>query len=529
MRLILASAALLIIYLDPAEPDRLVPATYTALVIYFVYSLVLYITARFQKPKRKWRFYWAHWVDVFCYTVLIALSSGTNSIFFSFFYFSILIASFRWGFQSGVLVTLVSSILFTTVGYLTAPSSFDLNRFLLRPISMLALGYMIAYWGGFELELRRRLKFLRDIARSSNPRFGVEHTINSALEQLRVYYDADFCMLIEPSRHKDTCYLRRVARNGENQLVPRETISPAAAGVFLSVSPLYALVHSGRTRTALFYDIETSEIVKTDATNEALANILESKPFLSVPIIYQGKPVARLFVVGGPADFLPADVDFILQAVEQVIPVLDNIRLINHLASNAAEREREKLARDLHDSVVQPYIGLQLGLAAIRQKVERGDRDVLDELKTLADLTVKGIADLRHYIGEVKTGERNTDMLLVPAVRRFAAEYTEATGIKVNIQAADNLVVSDRLGAELLQMIAEALSNIRRHTEAREATAILAHRNGNLVLSIENDSDGRTAPFRPQSLRERATALGGVLTVDLNGYKRTIINIQIPL
>ncbi|HEX3280380.1 MAG TPA: histidine kinase [Pyrinomonadaceae bacterium] len=527
IRLILASAALLIIYLDPAEPDRFVPATYTALAVYFIYSLVLYLTARFKEPKLKWRFTWAHWVDVFCYTVLIALSSGTNSIFFSFFYFSILIASFRWGFRSGMLVTLVSTILFTTVGYLSAPVSFDLNRFLFRPISLLALGYMTAYWGGFELELRRRLKFLRDVTRLSNPRFGVDRTIHLALEQLRAYYDADLCMLIECREENSAGNIRRISRSGENSGVA--PISAEAAAIFLSVPPGHALIQRRRSHTPLIYDIEANEILKSSAKNEALVNILESKPFLSVPINYRSETIARLYVVGGRADFRPTEVDFILQAVEQLIPVLDNIRLVDSLASNAAERERERIARDLHDSVVQPYIGLQLGLAAIGKKVERGDSDVASAINSLVDLTTKGLAELRHYVGEIKTGERDTNTLLIPAIRRFAARFSEATAIKVNVEAGDHLSVSDRLAAELFQMITEGLSNVRRHTEASVATIVLVESDEDMTLRIENDSNDRVLPFHPRSLAERAASLGGVLTVDLNGRKNTIVNIQIPL
>jgi signal transduction histidine kinase len=530
MRLILASAALLIIYLDPAEPDRFVPATYTALAIYFGYSLVLYLTARFKKSKLEWRFAWAHWIDVFCYTVLIALSSGTNSIFFSFFYFSILIASFRWGFRSGMRVTLVSTVLFCTVGYLTAPVSFDLNRFLLRPISMLALGYMTAYWGGFELELRRRLKFLRDVTRISNPRFGVDRTIHLALEQLRAYYDADKCLLIEFRSENAEGYLRRISRSGENSVVSCEPIGADAAAIFLSVSPHHALIQRRTSHAPLIYDIEANEILKTNAKNETLVNIFESKPFLSVPISYRSETIARLYVVGGPADFRPADVDFILQAVAQLIPVLDNIRLVDSLASNAAEREREKIARDIHDSVLQPYIGLQFGLAAIRQKVERGDTDVLEQFTSLSELTVKAIEDLRHYVRGIKTAEPDGAMFL-PELRRFTAEFTEATGIEVKLQAPDDFGISSRLGAELLQMVAEGLSNIRRHTQARVAWTVLTEEDGNLILRIENeDPDGQTkTPFLPRSLSERAQALGGELSVHVNGSKRTIVDIQIPL
>ena len=146
MRLILACSALFIIYIDPSEPDRLIPITYAALIVYVVYSLILDLVSVPQQGELLSFRSWTTWMDVAWYVALIALSSGTNSIFFFFFFFAILVSSFSWGFAAGVRITLVSTALFIFVGYATAPAEphFQLNRFLLRPVYLLVLGYMIA-------------------------------------------------------------------------------------------------------------------------------------------------------------------------------------------------------------------------------------------------------------------------------------------------------------------------------------------------------------------------------------------------
>src|SRR5262245_33236787 len=128
MRLILALSALLITYIDPSEPDRLVAVTYGALVVYSVYGAILYSLSLKGGPRLPLSI--SHWIDVGCFLVLIALSSGTNSIFFFFFFFAILVASFRWGFKAGLRVTIVSTSFFTLIGYVTMHESvFELNRF----------------------------------------------------------------------------------------------------------------------------------------------------------------------------------------------------------------------------------------------------------------------------------------------------------------------------------------------------------------------------------------------------------------
>jgi len=75
------------------------------------------------------------------------------------------------------------------IGYLSAPHEpdFQVNRFLLRPIYLLVLGYLIAYWHA--VKLKRRLQFLKDINKFSSPRFGIERTMNRAMERLRSFYD----------------------------------------------------------------------------------------------------------------------------------------------------------------------------------------------------------------------------------------------------------------------------------------------------------------------------------------------------
>src|ERR1051325_8960355 len=122
MRCVLATSALIIIYIDPSEPDRYVPLTYAVLILYTAYSgVLLYLSARPGRPLLRIPGQ-AYWIDVGWYLVLISLSSGTSSIFFFFFFFSILVASFHSGFRAGLLVTAVSSLSFTTLGYLTAPA-----------------------------------------------------------------------------------------------------------------------------------------------------------------------------------------------------------------------------------------------------------------------------------------------------------------------------------------------------------------------------------------------------------------------
>jgi signal transduction histidine kinase len=535
LRIVLAASALLIIYIDPAEPNRYVALTYTSLVCYALYSVTLYALARRRSPLLPSIRAVSHWVDVGWYTLLIALSNGTHSVFFFGFYFAILVASFRWGFTSGIRVTLVSAIIFSTVGLLAASPEphFELNRFLLRPTYLLVLGFMMAHRGGFEIALKRRLALLNDITTLANLRVGVDHTIGSVMEQLRVFYDADACLLVEDDQESAVHRLRRATRDYPEAAIRAETIPEGWADILEGLPSELAAVYSGwrgRRVHGHSFDVVTGRhLTGPPPLSERLAALLDCQSFVTVPLRSQRGTVNRLYLISQRRHaFTAADVDFLLQVSTHLMPILDNIRLVDRLASGAAEEERHRIARDLHDSVIQPYLGLHLGLAALRRQLLAGGTEVKETLERLIALTDGGAADLRRYVRGLKDGSgREGDLL--QAVRRFGAKFTEATGITVHVAAETEIHVSERLAVEAFQMVAEGLSNVRRHTDATQATVGLACRNRQLTLCIENAGEEQWAPFTPRSLAERATALGGQARVERRADNGSIVVVEIPL
>lgn len=524
MRLVLASSALFIVMLDPTRPK----ATYIALALYTAYSFLIYVLSVRRSALLPQRF--LHWLDLVWYMPLIAVTGGSTSMFFFFLFFSILVASFGWGFTEGVRMTLVAASLFTIVGVLfAAENSIDLSKFLLRPTSLLALGYMIAHWGGFEVKLKSRLGLLKDISNFADPRFGLEHTVNRMMDRLRTFYHADSCLAVVQIPG-GTFQLRKVSGPTQSGWVVK-TIPNQMAALLLSPSPPAALIFHKRKSKSLIYDVKTSLSSRdVPSTFSAIGNTLEAQQFMSLPIYYQGQPLGRFYVIGSPLSMDDSDIGFVLQLIEHVTPVLDNIRLVDRLAAEAAEYERQRIARDIHDGIIQPYIGLQLGLAAIRQKIERGDNDVGHDVKELTAMTVTEIEELRRYIRGLKTSERY-DTMLVPAIRRFASKFAAATGIIVDVVVAtEEIGIKDRLAAEIFQMVTEGFSNIRRHTRSPTAEAELDYGKDSFVLNIKNaNENGKPARFHPRSLAERAAALGGQLEVYTDDQNQTVVSIRIPL
>jgi len=101
----------------------------------------------------------------------------------------------------------------------------------------------------------------------------------------------------------------------------------------------------------------------------------------------------------------------------------------------------------------------------------------------------------------------------------------------VQVEAAADLCLNDRLATAAFQLVAEGLSNVRRHTDSTWATIGLACCNGHFLLRIENDAAAGTAggPFRPRSITERAAALGGQVHFRRTEDARVVILVDIPL
>ena len=531
MRLVLAAAALLIIYIDPSQPDRLVRLTYSLLIGYTAYSALVLVFA--WTTPRYLPLGVLHWVDLVWYVALIAASSGTNSIFFLFFFFAILVASFRCGFVSGVSTTAVSTVLFVAVGYLTAPPApdFQLNRFLLRAVTLVVLGYMIAHWGSSEIELKRRLRLLKDVTNLSNPRFGIDRTVVLGLERLREFYDAHACVLIYSSNSRDTYKLLRV-EHGKTEPAPPVEVPEELAQLLLQPGATVAVLRAKQSSSSLLYDIsDGSQSREILSSLNSVAKTLGARQFASLPVSPRHEVIGRLYVIDSARRRLNgSDIEFIRQLIDQVSPLLDNIRLLDQLASDAADQERKKLARDIHDSVIQPYVGLQLGLAAVRQRLLAENSATLGTVTELCEVTNNEVRSLRNYLDQMKAAEV-PDGVLLPAVRRFAANYTTVTGISVQIKGDQNLHLNDRLAAEVFQMISEALSNIRRHTSAQQASVDIACDNTDLILKVANENIGRLpkVSFRPKSIAERVAALGGHTAIYIDDANRTVVAIQIPL
>ena len=534
MRSILALSALLIIAMDPTEPARLVFLTYASISIYFLWaagSVLLAARRALTQPPR-----YEHWVDVGFSAFLVGLTQGTGSVYFFVFLFAILVASFTRGFREGLKVTVASALLFEIAVFaFPAPSpGIDLDRIIVRPFYLLALGYMIAFWGGHEVKHRRRLRLLQEINNQWNPRFGHDHAIGTNLERTLDFFSAGACVLVLKRPTTPPIYLTyHTSGRKRGQAMLPSAITRETATLLLSFPQGSTLRYDEKIPRWRRW-MEGSGLPSRDSALaeqcKVLANLLDTSSFMTVPYGQRDGTEGRVYLTAGKRGFGQADVDFFAQLMTTISNVVEGMQLMDELVSRAAEHERYRISLDIHDTTIQPYIGLKLGLDAVAREAG-ADNPLTPRLAELLGMTENTIRDLRRYMNHLQDDTTLAGDSLVSAVRDQASHYHRFYGIEVDVRCEADLMVSSQLAGAALQIVSEGLSNVLRHSKAKQAFVAMRNEGHRLLLEIANENpDPEAAPeFTPRSIAARTRSLGGTCMVERDPLGYTMVRIAIPL
>jgi PAS domain S-box-containing protein len=202
------------------------------------------------------------------------------------------------------------------------------------------------------------------------------------------------------------------------------------------------------------------------------------------------------------------------------------------LVMTAQEEERRRIARELHDEIGQSLTAVLVGLRTI----EGADspRRSVELAQSLRETTARTLADVGRLWRGLHPGVLD-DLGFAAAVERFAQDFAEAHGIRVDVHAAgleaDGLSVA--VQATAYRVVQEALNNVAQHARANAVTVRLQRSDATLQVSVEDDGAG----FKPRDngrlglrgMRERAALLGGSLEVRSRVGKGTTLVAQFPV
>jgi signal transduction histidine kinase len=264
----------------------------------------------------------------------------------------------------------------------------------------------------------------------------------------------------------------------------------------------------------------------------ALARLLGVRSLVVVPLTRYAHGHGHFVAGYASAGRALQNIGALAGAAPELLRIVEQATLVDQLQDESASHERARIGRDLHDSAIQPYLGLKYAVESVALRIP-AENPARGEVDALATLVNGEVAALRELISGLRTGADQGDNALVPAVRRQARRFALLFGIEVEIDLPDKLATTRALAAAMFHMVNEALNNVRRHTVARHVRVALSADDDAIRLSVQDDAGqirGRRADdFRPASLAGRVAELGGMLTIGHPDGLNTELLIQIPL
>lgn len=514
VRLVLAASIWPLIW---STAPHLFLLAYGPLAVYSLYSVALIAFGQKLGDFTDTRA--LHWIDVVFYVYLAAVTDGSSAIGLLLPSYPILVAAFRWGFGEGMKVTVVCAVAFTLVRIVAAPEAapWTLTFSMAQPLYLLPFGYLVAYWGGNEIRLERRLRLLQEVSNVWNPRFGIDQTIGANLDRLVAFYGARACIMVLRSAGTASRLLMYTAMPGTpvQSMLPREITADTAAEL-LRLPQNCGLLYSDNSglrrlwapRTTA-YDVETGARVTESAGSADLGALLEADHFVSVPYGQRDGTVGRIFLTADWQIFMPSDVFFLAQTSGALSSVAENMFLMDELISRATEYERLNVSRDIHDTTIQPYIGIKLALEALAREAPAGG-EISKRVNEIVEMVSNTVRGLRTYANNLREKPVVPGEFLVAAVQREAQHFSRFYGLDVEVAADIKHHISGRIAAEAFQIISEGLSNVLKHSQAKRATIDIKCANSDLMISIRNEGQkGAAGVFTPRSVLERARSLNG--------------------
>jgi len=258
--------------------------------------------------------------------------------------------------------------------------------------------------------------------------------------------------------------------------------------------------------------------------------------FLGVPITVQGEPVGRLYLTNklDAGEFSAQDQALVETFALHAGIAMENARLHAQVQRLAIVEERERISRDLHDSIIQSIYGVTLTLDDVPELVAEDPAEARERVDRAIGALQAVIRDIRNFIFGLRPLLLDSGDLL-DGLRGLAAELRRSAAMEIEARATIVEELPLAVVAELLAITREALANVMRHSGASHVEMTAALEDGTVRLEIADDGSG-FAPANPRTdghhglanMRHRAEGMGGTFTVESGEGRGTRIIVTVP-
>ena len=547
-RVCLAVSLFIAATLDPQDPAPMSRVD-LLLAAYAAFAGLALLVLRVRSVRWPAIAVMVHVADLTAAAGMMVLTQGGGPFWF-LSVFALVAAARRWGFGETIATAVV------VVGLSLAPASWPADprgvyQLLLGPTLLLLAGILLAYIAQAEKRLRAEAVTLAGIVSRIELRLGLKNAMAVVFDAVLRLVDADRALLVVREVSSGHVSLWEGGRNTDastsaprvTRLEPRRfesfMVAPAAAA-------WYAVRRSKRREridiVALGRDGARTGEKPGGVPDVLLAAVGPFRRLLAVSFEMPGELEGRLFLVDPVGDRNRDSAMALGQRImRQIGPAVYNVYLLHRLRSRSAANERARVARELHDGIIQSVLGVQIQLHALSVPAAKQSRALASELNRLGTILRDETVSLRDMMQRLTPLELPPE-LLMDTIADVVQRFQRDTGITARfITPFDHLDLPPRACREVTRVVQEALVNVRKHSGARNVVVRLGANDGACQLSIDDDGRGFAFAGRfsqadlersrlgPWVIRERVRLLGGKVVVESDPGHGTRIEVSFPL
>ena len=517
--MVLAGLALVAVYVDPTQPAKYVEETHLILVCYLAFALAALWADQARRTSSA-LLVATYPIDLLTVMALMSFTQGVSSPFFVFFTFLLLTAALRWNWRGALLTLVALIVLFLLLGFSAAlPNvSKSLNQFILRGADLIIAGAMIAYFGAFRARSRARFAKLAawpSVVPSSAGKLSLEASLVHAADVLGS--SRLLCIwerVGEP--HRYFWYLN----NGHSEFT-HETSE-------LSINAL----------------ITPQPSAATFVEENGIAPYIREKYHIGAAVIARlSNATCTGFILaleGRKCDDLLPLMTIIANRISAEI---EHQWLWGQMQIVAAQQERSRLARNVHDGVLQALTATALNLKVCAKHADQKTREKLDSLRNVLTEEQKRVRKLMgngHTNIALRIAPRNID--LAANGKRLVVELIACWHCEIPLQVTPKgAKVSADVAGDLDLILAEAVANAAKHGRASKVSINLERHAATLDIHVLDNGRGfprlsgtysgealKVLEPRPHSICERVEEMGGRVTLATSSAGSQL-RIQLPV
>ncbi len=486
-----------------------------------------------------------HAVDfLFAFAITFA-TAGLASPFFVMFLFVILEAAYRWRLNETLATGTAALAALATLAWVLTPPNFDYERFVLRGTYIGVTAVLLGFLAEDEKQRRAETAAAGDLLTAIQGQTGFRLALRQVCGEMLDMLDADHIVIAAREIDAERLVLWTASRGPHPHpiVLTSSEMPDESHNIYFFDAPGDGWSLARRPSGAcVLTPIDRDGCVMRKADCDIDPLFWERHPAsaaLGIAIGFGSEWRGRVFLLR-ERRFAVSELRFAHRVLCSVVPAMHSQYLVRRLRSQASAAERRRVARELHDGVIQSLIGLELQVAALRRQVGARDPHVEAQLRSIQQLLAeeaRAVRDVMHQIRPVELGPRQLIPVMAEIVERFGRE----TGISARFRAgAESVPLVPRVARELVRTLQEALTNVRKHAAARRVDVQLAEERDTWRLTIRNDGRPFTFSGRltlqelearrvgPRVIKERVREMGANMAIESSPDEGVTLEISLP-